>query len=76
MLVAQIKRIHEYKRQLLNALHVIALYQRLKRDPSVPTHAAHRSSAGKAAPGYLRAKHLIKLTNDIADIVNERPGHA
>ena len=73
MLVAQIKRIHEYKRQLLTALHVIALYQRLKRDPSVSDPARTFLVAGKAAPGYLRAKHLIKLTNDIASIVNEDP---
>ena len=73
MLVAQIKRIHEYKRQLMNALHIIALYQRLKRDPSVGDPSRTFLVAGKAAPGYLRAKHLIKLTNDIASIVNEDP---
>ena len=73
MLIAQIKRIHEYKRQLLNALHIIALYQRIKRDPSVSDPARTFLVAGKAAPGYLRAKHLIKLTNDIASIVNEDP---
>ncbi|MCA9578227.1 MAG: glycogen/starch/alpha-glucan phosphorylase [Myxococcales bacterium] len=73
MLVAQIKRIHEYKRQLLNALHIIALYQRLKADPDGDHPARTFLVAGKAAPGYLRAKHLIHLIHDIASIVNEDP---
>jgi starch phosphorylase len=73
MLVSQVKRIHEYKRQLLNALHIIALYQRLKNDPGGDHPARTFLVAGKAAPGYLRAKHLIKLTNDIASVVNHDP---
>ena len=66
----QIKRIHEYKRQLLNVLHVITLYNRIRSgvDPdSVPRTVI---IAGKAAPGYAMAKQIIRLINDVADIVN------
>jgi len=66
----QIKRIHEYKRQLLNVLHVITLYNRIRsgaRPDSVPRAVI---IAGKAAPGYAMAKLIIRLINDVADIVN------
>ncbi len=72
-LIVQVKRIHEYKRQLMNALHVIALYQRLKRDPECNEPARTFLIAGKAAPGYATAKHHIKLIHDIASIVNDDP---
>ena len=66
----QIKRIHEYKRQLLNLLHVITLYNRIRtglHQDSVPRTVI---IAGKAAPGYAMAKQIIRLINDVADIVN------
>jgi glycogen phosphorylase len=66
----QVKRIHEYKRQLLNILHVIALYQRYKLKP--PTAAVPRTFVfgGKAAPGYDMAKRIIHLINAVAQLVN------
>jgi starch phosphorylase len=73
MFDVQAKRIHEYKRQLLNVLHVIALYQRLVRDPSSVTVPRTVIFAGKAAPGYFMAKILIKLIHAVADIVNRDP---
>ena len=68
----QIKRIHEYKRQLLNVLHVITLYNRIRRGA---VGIAPRSVifGGKAAPGYWMAKLIIRLINDVADIVNNDP---
>ncbi|BCL61713.1 alpha-1,4 glucan phosphorylase [Desulfomarina profundi] len=69
----QVKRIHEYKRQLLNALHLIYLYHRIVRgeaDDMVPRTAVF---AGKAAPSYWRAKLIIKLITSIADVVNNDP---
>ncbi len=69
----QIKRIHEYKRQLLNILHVITLYNRLRdgrADGRVPRTVL---IAGKAAPGYVLAKLIIRLVCDVADIVNNDP---
>ena len=70
----QIKRIHEYKRQLLNILHVVSLYQRIRRGE----HTVARTVifGGKAAPGYAMAKLIIKLINDVADIVNNDPAVA
>jgi starch phosphorylase len=71
----QIKRMHEYKRQLLNVLHVVALYQQLKARPAqrVPRTVLF---AGKAAPGYQIAKQVIHLIHDVARVVNEDPDTA
>lgn len=68
-----VKRIHEYKRQLLNVLHVITLYNRIRQGSSAPRVPRTVIFAGKAAPGYAMAKRIIKLINDIADIVNNDP---
>lgn len=64
----QIKRIHEYKRQLLNVLHVITLYNRIRAGGDQPPRTV--IFGGKAAPGYRMAKLIIRLINDVADIVN------
>ncbi len=66
----QVKRIHEYKRQHLNLLHVITLYRRLKRDPGYGAPPRTVVFAGKAAPGYMMAKRIIKLIHSVAEIVN------
>lgn len=69
----QVKRIHEYKRQHLNALHIISLYIRLKRTPSLEVPPRTVIFGGKAAPSYARAKLIIKFIHSIADVVNRDP---
>lgn len=69
----QIKRIHEYKRQLMNAIHIVMVYNRLLHDPGLDYHPRTFLLAGKAAPGYFMAKLIIKLVNDIAKVVNHDP---
>jgi starch phosphorylase len=66
----QVKRIHEYKRQHLAALHIITLYLRLRRDPKADMPARTFIFGGKAAPGYFMAKRIIKLINAVGEIVN------
>jgi starch phosphorylase len=69
----QVKRIHEYKRQHLNVLHIITLYQRLRRDPQLAIAPRCFIFGGKAAPGYQMAKLMIRLINGVAEAVNEDP---
>jgi starch phosphorylase len=66
----QIKRIHEYKRQLLNVLHVVMLYNRLRHDPNLNIPPRTVFFAGKAAPAYQLAKLIIKLINNVAGTIN------
>jgi glycogen phosphorylase len=69
----QVKRIHEYKRQLMNTLHVIYLYNKIRSNPNDAFVPRTKIFAGKAAPGYFIAKLIIKLINSIADVVNRDP---
>ncbi|WP_270975814.1 glycogen/starch/alpha-glucan phosphorylase [Trueperella sp.] len=66
----QIKRLHEYKRQLLNAFYILDLYFQIKDDPSMEVPARVFIFGAKAAPGYVRAKAIIKLINTIGELVN------
>jgi len=69
----QVKRIHEYKRQLLNVLHIIALYNRMKKGLGKELPPRTFIFSGKAAPSYSMAKLIIRLINGVADVVNNDP---
>ena len=69
----QVKRIHAYKRQLLNGFKILDLYNRLKKDPDLPINNYTFIFAGKAAQGYAFAKEVIKFINSLADMINSDP---
>uniref|UniRef100_H2Y4R4 Alpha-1,4 glucan phosphorylase n=1 Tax=Ciona savignyi TaxID=51511 RepID=H2Y4R4_CIOSA len=73
MFDVQVKRIHEYKRQLMNAIHMVVMYNRIKADPNKDFVPRTVMIGGKAAPGYHTAKMIIKLINSIASMVNNDP---
>nr|XP_020842996.1 glycogen phosphorylase, brain form isoform X2 [Phascolarctos cinereus] len=73
MFDVHVKRIHEYKRQLLNCLHIITLYNRIRKDPGKSFVPRTVMIGGKAAPGYHMAKMIIKLVTSIGNVVNQDP---
>ncbi|MDJ0618353.1 MAG: glycogen/starch/alpha-glucan phosphorylase [Calothrix sp. MO_192.B10] len=69
----QVKRVHEYKRQILHLLHIITLYNRIKQNPAIEILPRTFIFAGKAAPGYFMAKLVIKFIHAVAEVVNNDP---